>query len=194
MLVFASSKVTTASPFSRLMSALVTPLTLVNDLFTEISHDTHVIPDTASVTVLISAKAAPETTASRTNIAALISFFIAFPFRKSEIGISRCSLSSEGRGLRLDKHVPRESRQRPNHDHDADDFSLPAQNSATTSSKRLVSFNHGLARKALGTAAPRPIQPSRIAGQVEQPTVKMPRTPPPRPLPAALSGQAFCSL
>ena len=76
--VFASSKVTTASAFSRLTSALVTPLTLVNDLFTEITHDAHVIPDTASVTVLISAKVAAETTANRINMAALTRFFMAF--------------------------------------------------------------------------------------------------------------------
>jgi hypothetical protein len=59
-LVLASSKETTASPFSRLTSALVTPSILVNDLFTEIAHELHVIPDTASVTVFTSAKAAVE--------------------------------------------------------------------------------------------------------------------------------------
>lgn len=57
-MVLASSKLTTASAFSRLTSALVTPPTLVNDLFTEATHDDHVIPDTDSVTVLISANAA----------------------------------------------------------------------------------------------------------------------------------------
>lgn len=49
-----------ASPFSRLTSAFVTPSTFVNDLFTEIAQDAHVMPDTASVTVLISASAAVE--------------------------------------------------------------------------------------------------------------------------------------
>ena len=37
---------------------MVTPWTFVNDLFTEITHDAQVIPDTESVTVLISANAA----------------------------------------------------------------------------------------------------------------------------------------
>ena len=49
-----------ASAFSRLTSALLTPSILVNDLFTEATHNTHVIPDTESVTVLISASAAVE--------------------------------------------------------------------------------------------------------------------------------------
>ena len=80
--VFASSKVTTASAFSRLTSALVTPSILVNDLFTEIGHAGHVIPDTESVTVLISAEAAAETTANRINMAALTGFFTAFSFGK----------------------------------------------------------------------------------------------------------------
>lgn len=78
--VFASSKVTTASAFSRLTSAVVTPLILVKDLFTEVTHALHVIPDTESVTVLISANAAAETTANRRNMAALISFFTVFSF------------------------------------------------------------------------------------------------------------------
>jgi len=77
--VFVSSKVTTASAFSRLTSAFVTPSILVNDLFTEISHDTHVIPDTESVTVLVSAKAAAETTANRIIAAALMSLFMVSP-------------------------------------------------------------------------------------------------------------------
>lgn len=55
--VLVSSKLTTASAFSRLTSAFVTPLTFVNDLFTEITHEAHVIPDTDSVTVLMSANA-----------------------------------------------------------------------------------------------------------------------------------------
>jgi len=80
--VFVSSKVTTASAFSRLTSAFVTPSILVNDLFTEISHDTHVIPDTESVTVLVSAKAAAETTANRIIAAALMSLFMVFSFSK----------------------------------------------------------------------------------------------------------------
>ena len=75
--VFASSKVTTASAFSRLTSALVTPLTLVNDLFTEITHDAHVIPDTDSVTVLISARAAVGTAMNMMNMRAVTSFFMA---------------------------------------------------------------------------------------------------------------------
>jgi len=57
---------------------------LANDLFTEITHPAHVIPDTDSVTVLTSAKAATETAASRINIAALISFFTACSFGKNE--------------------------------------------------------------------------------------------------------------
>ena len=80
--VCASSKVTTASRFSKLTAAFVTPLTLLNDLCTEIGHDGHVIPDTESVTVLVSAKVAAETTANRINMAALISFFMAFSFSK----------------------------------------------------------------------------------------------------------------
>jgi hypothetical protein len=55
-----SSKVTTASPFSRLTSAFETPSILVNDLFTEITHELHVMPKTASLTVLTSAYAAVE--------------------------------------------------------------------------------------------------------------------------------------
>jgi len=76
--VCASSKVTTASRFAKLTSAFATPLTLLNDLCTEIGHAGHVIPDTASVTVLISAEAAAETTANRINMAALTRFFMAF--------------------------------------------------------------------------------------------------------------------
>ena len=69
---------------------MVTPSILVNDLFTEITHDVHVIPDTASVTVLISAEAAAETTANRINMAVLISFCMAFSVsKKSEIRISK---------------------------------------------------------------------------------------------------------
>lgn len=56
--VFASSNFTTASAFSRFTSAWDTPPSLVNDLFTEITHPIQVIPETASVTVLISAYAA----------------------------------------------------------------------------------------------------------------------------------------
>jgi hypothetical protein len=55
MLVFASSKVTTASAFSRLTTAFVTPPIFSNDLFTEATQTLQVIPDTASVTVLTSA-------------------------------------------------------------------------------------------------------------------------------------------
>lgn len=80
--VCASSKVTTASRFSKLTSAFATPLTLLNDLCTEIGHAGHVIPDTASVTILVSAKAAAETTANRINMAALTSFFMAFSVSK----------------------------------------------------------------------------------------------------------------
>ena len=56
--VFASSNFTTASAFSRFTSALDTPPSLVNDLFTEITHPVQVMPETARVTVLISAYAA----------------------------------------------------------------------------------------------------------------------------------------
>jgi hypothetical protein len=52
---------------------------LVNDLCTEVTHDPHVIPDTESVTVMLSAKAAVEATANMMNMAALISFLIAAP-------------------------------------------------------------------------------------------------------------------
>ena len=55
MLVFVSSNVTTACTFSRLTSAFVTPPIFSNDLFTEATQTLQVIPDTASVTVLISA-------------------------------------------------------------------------------------------------------------------------------------------
>ena len=79
MLVFVSSKVTTASAFSRLAFARVTPLILVNDLCTEITQSPHVIPETESVTVLLSANAAVEATANMMNMAALISFLIAAP-------------------------------------------------------------------------------------------------------------------
>ena len=54
-MVFASSKVTTAS--RPLTSALITPSSLVKDLFTEIAQKPHVIPGTESVTALISANA-----------------------------------------------------------------------------------------------------------------------------------------
>ena len=54
-MVLASSKVTLASACSRLTSALMTPLIRVSDLFTEIAHDPHVIPDTDRVTVSIPA-------------------------------------------------------------------------------------------------------------------------------------------
>ena len=54
--VLASSKVTVAWAFSRFAFALITPLILVNDLSTETTQDPHVIPDTDSVTVLVSAK------------------------------------------------------------------------------------------------------------------------------------------
>jgi hypothetical protein len=74
-----SSKVTTASAFSRLTFARVTPLILVNDLCTEITQSPHVIPETESVTVLLSANAAVEATANMMNMAALISFLIAAP-------------------------------------------------------------------------------------------------------------------
>ena len=47
----------TALAFSRLTSALMTPLTLFSDLVTEVTHALHVIPETESVTVLISANA-----------------------------------------------------------------------------------------------------------------------------------------
>ena len=70
MLVFVSSKVTAASALSRLTSALVTPLILVNDLCTEIAQSPHVIPETESVTVLLSAKAAAGAMANMINMAA----------------------------------------------------------------------------------------------------------------------------
>ena len=49
--VLASSKVTTASAFCRFMSALATPGSRVNDLFTEITHDSQTMFLTESVTV-----------------------------------------------------------------------------------------------------------------------------------------------
>jgi len=63
-MVFVSSKVTTASAFPRLTSALVTPSILVNDLFTEVTQSPHVIPETESVTVLNSAIAEAEKNAA----------------------------------------------------------------------------------------------------------------------------------
>jgi len=69
-LVLASSNVTTASPFSRLTSAFVTPSILVNDLFTEIAQDAQVMPETASVTVFISASAAVENSTAAVKHAA----------------------------------------------------------------------------------------------------------------------------
>lgn len=68
--VLASSKVTTASAFSRLTSAFVTPPTFVNDLFTEITHPAQVIAETASVTVFISAYAAVVNSAAAVQHAA----------------------------------------------------------------------------------------------------------------------------
>ena len=59
-----------ASAFSRLTSAFVTPSILVNDLFTEIAQDAHVMPETASVTVLISASAAVENSTAAVKHAA----------------------------------------------------------------------------------------------------------------------------
>lgn len=59
-LVLASSNVTTASPFSGLTSALVTPSIFINDLFTETTQEPQLIPETASVTVLLSANAVVE--------------------------------------------------------------------------------------------------------------------------------------
>ena len=91
MLVFVSSKVTTASAFSRLTFAWVTPLILVNDLCTEITQSPHVIPETESVTVLVSANAAAEATANMTNMKALTSLLIMAPgdqaLRESGIAI-----------------------------------------------------------------------------------------------------------
>jgi hypothetical protein len=62
---------------------------LVNDLFTEISHAAHVIPDTESVTVLFSAKAGTEKTANSINAAALMSFFMAFASSEKWVAVSR---------------------------------------------------------------------------------------------------------
>ena len=59
-LVLASSNVTTASALSRLTSALLTLSIFINDLFTETAQDPQVIPETASVTVLISANVVVE--------------------------------------------------------------------------------------------------------------------------------------
>lgn len=67
-LVLASSNVTTASLRSRLTRTFVTPFTFVNDLFTEVTHEPQVIPDTASVTVWLAGQATDEN-----NIAAAIS-------------------------------------------------------------------------------------------------------------------------
>jgi len=77
--VLASSNVTTASAFSRLTSAFVTPPILVSDLFTEITQAVQVIPDTASVTVLTSAYATVVnmTVAAHHAAAVVISFMSA---------------------------------------------------------------------------------------------------------------------
>ena len=75
-LVFESSKVTTASAFSRLTSALVTPPTLPNDLATEIAQSPQVIPDTESVTVLISANAAVVNAMLQQTASAMVSRFM----------------------------------------------------------------------------------------------------------------------
>ncbi len=77
-LVFASSKLTSASLFLRLTSALVTPSILVRDLFTEIRHDPQVIPDTESVAVRISARATAEMSVNIAKMPALINFFKRF--------------------------------------------------------------------------------------------------------------------
>jgi len=79
MLVLVSSKETTASALSRFTFARVTPLVLLNDLCTEITQSPHVIPETESVTVLLSANAAVEATANMMNMAVLIIFLIAAP-------------------------------------------------------------------------------------------------------------------
>ena len=85
--VLASSKVTMASAFSRFTSALVTPLILVNDLFTEITHDTHVIPDTDSVTVFICANAAvaKRMVAIKHAASSLVSRFMAGLFNRKAL-------------------------------------------------------------------------------------------------------------
>ena len=75
-LVLASSNVTTASAFSRLMSALLTPCTLVNDLFTEIAQEPQVIPDTASVTVLVAVHPQAEYAIATAITARAMKFFI----------------------------------------------------------------------------------------------------------------------
>lgn len=72
--VLLSSKLTTASAFSRSTSTFVMPFTFVNGLFTEITHDTHVIPDTESVTVLVSARACEEARAIASSSAPRNSF------------------------------------------------------------------------------------------------------------------------
>lgn len=56
-LVFESSKVTTASFFSRLTSVFLTPSIFCKDLVTEVTQALHMMPGTDSVTVLSSAKA-----------------------------------------------------------------------------------------------------------------------------------------
>jgi len=78
-LVLASSNVTTASAFSRLMSALLTPFTLVNDLFTEIAQESQVIPDTASVTVLVAVHPEDEYAIATAITARAMKFFIFLP-------------------------------------------------------------------------------------------------------------------
>jgi hypothetical protein len=77
-LVLALSKVTTASAFSRLTSALLTPFTLVNDLFTEIAQEPQVIPDTASVIVLVAVQPEAEYAIATAITTRAMKFFI-FP-------------------------------------------------------------------------------------------------------------------
>lgn len=76
-LVLASSNVTTASAFSRLTSALITPWTLVSDLCTEITQPPQVMPDTDSVTVWEAPQPDAGSIISIMHSAVLISFFMA---------------------------------------------------------------------------------------------------------------------
>ena len=77
-LVFASSNVTTASAFSRLTSALLTPATLRSDLCTETTQPLQVIPVTESVTVSMAADAAAGISASSATTIVVRYLFIVF--------------------------------------------------------------------------------------------------------------------
>src|SRR5574337_1259641 len=74
-LVFASSKVTTASRFSKLTAAFCTPATLDRAFLTVIGHASQVMPGTDRVTIFVAAQAGVLRVAARAIRVA--SFFMA---------------------------------------------------------------------------------------------------------------------